>query len=166
LNQTSSKPRFTASAFVVLFAGFCRVLEAGEFMRVLSLSRVSKNMRCVFGLSGRRLSRSLLGGDTLVNRQSCGQTVQLRVAKRTRPHFVSRVTRLYEQGSIHEVIEGYVRRWRCWARSGLKQWATLLTLDDVVDDCLRIQRWLASPLRRCWVREHQRHPRTQDCLCN
>ena len=79
--------------------------------------------------------------------QPDGLTVQLRVAKKTRQRFVSRVTRLYEQGSISEVIEGYARRWRCWARSGLKQWATLLTLDDGDDDCLRIQPHLANPLR-------------------
>jgi len=71
----------------------------------------------------------------------------LSVANKTRQRFVSRVTRLDEQGSISEVIEGYVRRWRCWARSGLKQWATLLTLDDDVDDCPRIQLCLVSPLR-------------------
>ena len=81
-------------------------------------------MRSVFGLSRRRLSHSLLGGDTVVNRQPRGPTVTLRVAKKTRQRFVSRVTRLYEQGSIIEVIEGYVRRWRRWVTSGLGVWAT------------------------------------------
>ena len=46
------------------------------------------------------------------------------MAKKTRQRFVSRVTRLYEQGSISEVIEGYVRRWRRWVTSGLGVWAT------------------------------------------
>ena len=72
---------------------------------------------------------------------------RLTVAKKTKQQYVSRVNRLYEQGSISGLIEGYVRRWRCWARSGLEQWATLLTLDDDVDDCLRIQPRLTSPLR-------------------
>jgi len=69
LNQTNYKPRFTASAFVVFFAVFYSLSEAGDFLRVLSLSRVSKNVRCGFGPSGHRLSRSRLGGDTLVNRK-------------------------------------------------------------------------------------------------
>ena len=54
----------------------------------------------------------------------CGQIMGLRMAKKTRQRFVSRVTRLYEQGSISEVIEGYVRRWRRWVTSGLGVWAT------------------------------------------
>jgi len=54
----------------------------------------------------------------------CEQTVQLRVAKKTRQRFVSRVARLYGQGSISEVIEGYVRRWKQWARGGLGEYAS------------------------------------------
>ena len=48
---------------------------------------------------------------------------RLTVAKETKQQYVSRVTRLYEQGSISEVIEGYVRR---WVTSGLGVWATKL----------------------------------------
>ena len=148
LNQTSNKPRFTASAFVVLFAGFFgRVVEAGDFLRVLSLSSVIKNVRSGFDLSAHRLSRSLLGGDTLVNRQRCGLTVDLRVAKKTRQRFVSRVTRLDEQSSISEVIEGYVRRWKQWARGGLGEFAKQLTLDDDACGYLQSLRCRVSPSR-------------------
>ncbi len=42
LNQTSKKPRFFSSAFVLLDAGFYSLLETGDFQRVLSGSRVSK----------------------------------------------------------------------------------------------------------------------------
>jgi purine nucleoside permease len=80
-------------------------------------------VRSGFGFSGRRLSHSLLGGETVVNRQRCGQTAELRVAKKTRQRFVSRVTKLYEQDSISEVIEGYVRRWKQWATGGLGEYA-------------------------------------------
>ena len=62
--------------------------------------------------------------------QPVGLTVDLRVAKKTRQRFVSRVTRLDEQGSISEVIEGYVRRWRRWVTSGLDVWATQLRVFD------------------------------------
>jgi len=55
------------------------------------------------------------------------------VAKKTRQRFVSRVTRLYEQGSIHQaMIEGYERRWKQWATGGLGEYAMQLTLDDDV----------------------------------
>lgn len=70
--------------------------------------------------------------------QTVGLTVQLRVAKKTRQRFVSRVTRLYEQGSIHQkMIEGYVRRWKQWARGGLGEYAKQLILDD--DACGYLQ---------------------------
>ena len=70
----------------------------------------------------------------MVNKQRCGLTVELRVAKKTRQQFVSRVTRLYEQGSIHQkMIEGYVRRWKQWATGGLGEYAKQLILDDDLD---------------------------------
>ena len=78
---------------------------------------------------------------------SCEQTVQLRVAKKTRQRFVSRVTRLYEQGSISEVIEGYVRRWKQWARGGLGEYAKQLILDDVACGYLQSLRCRVSPSR-------------------
>ena len=79
--------------------------------------------------------------------QTVGLTVDLRVAKKTRQRFVSRVTRLYEQGSISEVIEGYVRRWKQWARGGLGEYAKQLTLDDDVDGHLQSLRCQVSPSR-------------------
>jgi len=53
--------------------------------------------------------------------QRCGLTVELRVAKKTRQRFVSRVTRLDEQGSIHhagdrglrETMETVGHGWPC-----------------------------------------------------
>ena len=79
---------------------------------------------------------------------SCEQTVQLRVAKKTRQRFVSRVTRLYEQGSIHQkMIEGYVRRWKQWARGGLGEYVKQLILDDDVDGYLQSLRCRLSPSR-------------------
>lgn len=42
-------------------------------------------------------------------------TMQLLMATKTKQRFVLRVTRVYEQGSIPRVIEGYVRRWKHWA---------------------------------------------------
>ena len=79
--------------------------------------------------------------------QPFGLTVQLRVAKKTRQRFVSRVTRLYEQGSIIEVIEGYVRRWKQWARGGLGEFAKQLILDDDVCGYLQSLRCRVSPSR-------------------
>ena len=95
--------------------GFCRLIRwVLQSLRSRRLSenvltfQSEQNVRSGFGLFGHRLSRSLLGGDTLVNRQSCEQTVQLSVAKKTRQRFVSRVTKLYEQGSIHDAkVEGW-----------------------------------------------------------
>ena len=76
------------------------------------------------------------------------QTVQLRVAKKTRQRFVSRMTRLYEQLSIHQaMIEGYVRRWKQWARGGLGESAKQLTFDDDVDGYLQSLGCRESPSR-------------------
>ena len=78
----------------------------------------------------------------------CGVTVQQRVTtNKTRQRFVSRVSRLYEQGSIIEVIEGYVRRWKQWARGGLGEYAKQLILDDDVDGYLQSLRCRVSPSR-------------------
>jgi hypothetical protein len=79
--------------------------------------------------------------------QPVGLTVQLRVAKKTRQRFVSRVTRLYEQGSIIEVIEGYVRRWKQWATGGLGEFVKQLTLDDDACGYLQSLRCRVSPSR-------------------
>jgi len=80
--------------------------------------------------------------------QPVGMTVQLRMAKKTRQRFVSRVTRLYEQGSIHQkMIEGYVRRWKQWATGGLGEFAKQLILDDDVDGYLQSLRCRVSPSR-------------------
>lgn len=148
LNLTSKKPRFPASAFVVLFAVFSSVLEAAHFMRVRSLSSVSKNVRSDFGLSGHGLSRSLLGGDRAVNRQLVGLRVELRVARKTRQRFVSRLTRLDEQGSIQQVIEGNVKRWKQWATGGLGEYAEQLSLDDEdIDGFLQSLRCRVTPSR-------------------
>ena len=83
----------------------------------------------------------------MVNRQRCGQTAELRVAKKTRQRFVSRVTKLYEQDSISEVIEGYVRRWKQWATAGLAEYAKQLILGDDVDGYLQSLRCRVSPSR-------------------
>ena len=128
LNQTSKKPRFSTSAFIVLNGGFYSLCEATHFQRVLLPASVIKNVRSGFGLSAHRLSRSLLGGDTLVNRLRRGLTVEIRVAKNTRQRFVSRVTRLDEQGSIHHaMIAGCVRRWKQWASGGLGEFTNQIT---------------------------------------
>ena len=80
--------------------------------------------------------------------QPNGLTVQLRVAKKTRQRFVSRVTRLYEQGSIHQkMIEGYVRRWKQWATGGLGAYAKQLMIDNDVDGYLQSLRCRVSPMR-------------------
>ena len=79
--------------------------------------------------------------------QPVGLTVDLRVAKKTRQRFVSRVTRLDEQGSISEVIEGYVRRWKQWARGGLGESAKQLTFDDDVAGYLQSLGCRESPSR-------------------
>ena len=80
--------------------------------------------------------------------QTVGPTVDLRVAKKTRQRFVSRVTRLDEQGSIHQkMIEGYVRRWKQWARGGLGEFAKQLIFDDDACGYLQSLRCRVSPSR-------------------
>ena len=84
-------------------------------------------MRSGFGISVHRLSRSLPGGDTLVNRQPLWTDGGVAGGQKPRQRFVSRVTRLDEQGSIHQkMIEGYVRRWKQWATGGLGVFAKQL----------------------------------------
>lgn len=70
--------------------GFCRFSRRvdsffliGHFQKTFSLSKVNKNVRSGFGFSGPRLSRSLPGRDTVVNRRRHGLTVELHVAKKT-----------------------------------------------------------------------------------
>ena len=77
----------------------------------------------------------------------CGLTVQLRVAKKTKQQYVSRVTKLYEHVLISEVIEGDVRRWNQWATGGLGEYAKQLILDDDVDGYLQSLRCRVSPSR-------------------
>ena len=73
----------------------------------------------------------------------------LSVANKTRQRFVSRVTRLDQQGSISEVIEGYVRRWRRWVTSGLGVWATQLRVfDDALSEPSRTGLEIARRRRR------------------
>ena len=77
-----------------------------------------------------------------------GLTVEMRLAKKTKQRFVSRVTKLYEQGSKHHrMIEGYVRRWKQWATGGLGEFAKQLFLDDDVDGYLQGLRCRVSPSR-------------------
>ena len=107
---------------------FYSLCEATHFQRVLLLASVIKNVQSGFGLSAHRLSRFLLGGDTLINRLRRGLTVEMRLANKTRQRFVSRVTRLDEQGSIHHaMIAGYVGRWKQWASGGLAEFTKQIT---------------------------------------
>ncbi len=80
--------------------------------------------------------------------QPVGLTLEMRVAKKTKQRFVSRLTRLYEQGSKHHrMIEGYVRRWKQWATGGPGEFAKQLILDDDVDGYLQSLRCQVSPSR-------------------
>lgn len=84
-------------------------------------------------------------------RQTCRPTVELSVAKKTTQRFVSRVTKLYEQGSIQQLIESDVGRWKQWAAGGLGPFARQLKLDDDVDGYRRSLQCQVNPLRERYL---------------
>ncbi len=67
LQDDHPKPRFYASALVVLWAVFCSLLEGGNFQIAFSVFLESKNVRSGFGLTAPRLSRSLPSSAGLFN---------------------------------------------------------------------------------------------------
>jgi len=56
------------------------------------------------------------------------------IAPQTHKRFVERLTRLYEQGAPPERIGNYVRRWHCWAVSGLGDYGKSIS-DFIPDAC-------------------------------